>query len=210
MEKSRRHWWGQQLNLAFIPWSILLVLEGRRRKIHYLWAFLVVAQLISLSFAQNHFYVVILLTPIPLPPRVEQLTKQQGLAQEYADITMQADLIYRYHALTVFRISRLKELLVPVKSNNWFPHPRFYLASSLATFVALFLVPFAFNTPSFMTTIFASKGLPFIPPIFPYILLRRWGTVYGHDSKAYRAYTYVFSVSAILSVILYGKPSSPW
>ncbi|KAK4169485.1 hypothetical protein QBC43DRAFT_199403 [Cladorrhinum sp. PSN259] len=66
-EKSRRLWWGQQLDLATISWTTLLAIEGRRRNIPYLWAYALLAHLVSLSFAQNLFYVALVLTPSPIP-----------------------------------------------------------------------------------------------------------------------------------------------
>lgn len=66
-EKARRLWWGQQIDLALVPWSVLLAIEGMRRRIPNLFAFLSLAHLVNLSFAQNLFYVALLLTPTPLP-----------------------------------------------------------------------------------------------------------------------------------------------
>ncbi|KXX79531.1 hypothetical protein MMYC01_203121 [Madurella mycetomatis] len=68
-EKSRRLWWGQQLDLATVSWTTLLAIEGRRRRIPHLWAYALLPHLISLSFAQNLFYVALLLTPSPNPAR---------------------------------------------------------------------------------------------------------------------------------------------
>ncbi|KAK7697382.1 hypothetical protein SLS64_013573 [Diaporthe eres] len=59
-EKARRLWWGQQIDLALVPWSVLLAIEGMRRKIPNLFAFLCLAHLVNLSFAQNLFYVALL------------------------------------------------------------------------------------------------------------------------------------------------------
>lgn len=67
-EKARRLFWGQQIDLGMIVWSLLLSIEGRRRRIPYTWAYYCLAQLVSLSFAQNLFYVAMLLAPTPLPP----------------------------------------------------------------------------------------------------------------------------------------------
>lgn len=74
-EKSRRHWWGQQVDLAANAWGMFLAIEGRRRKIPHLWAFMLLSQLVSLSYAQNLFYVALLLTPVPLPDNVRDLTR---------------------------------------------------------------------------------------------------------------------------------------
>jgi hypothetical protein len=74
-EKSRRFWWGQQLSLSTISWSMLLAIEGQRRRIPHLWSFMLLSQLVGLSFAQNLFYVALLLTPVPLPDNVKDLTR---------------------------------------------------------------------------------------------------------------------------------------
>lgn len=71
-EKARRFWWGQQVELSLVPWSVLLAVEGRRRGIPNLFAFLSLAHLVNLSFAQNLFFVALLLTPAPLPKEEEQ------------------------------------------------------------------------------------------------------------------------------------------
>lgn len=65
-EKARRFWWGNQRGLASIPWGMLLAIEGRRRKMPFLWAYLVLSQLVNLSFAQNLFYLSLLVSPTPL------------------------------------------------------------------------------------------------------------------------------------------------
>ncbi|KAH6624792.1 hypothetical protein B0J18DRAFT_457025 [Chaetomium sp. MPI-SDFR-AT-0129] len=78
-EKSRRLWWGQQLDLATISWTALLAIEGRRREIPHLWAYALLPHLVSLSFAQNLFYVALLQTPSPIPPeetRIDQLLRR--------------------------------------------------------------------------------------------------------------------------------------
>jgi len=67
VEKARRFWWGQQIDEATLAWSLLLAIEGRRRNIPFLWAFFALAHLVNLSFAQNLFYVALLLAPSPLP-----------------------------------------------------------------------------------------------------------------------------------------------
>lgn len=68
-EKARRLWWGQQLDVATIAWTALLAVEGRRRRIPHLWAYALLPHLVSLSFAQNLFYVALLQTPSPIPPQ---------------------------------------------------------------------------------------------------------------------------------------------
>lgn len=74
-EKARRFWWGQQIDLAVVPWSIFMAVEGHRRGISNLLSFLALAHLVNLSFAQNAFFVVLILTPVPLPEKVLPSTR---------------------------------------------------------------------------------------------------------------------------------------
>lgn len=74
-EKARRYWWGQQIDLATASWTLMLSIEGGRRHVPHLWAFAFLSQTVSLSFAQNLFYITILLTPVPLPGNVNDLTR---------------------------------------------------------------------------------------------------------------------------------------
>ncbi|KAK3295877.1 uncharacterized protein B0H64DRAFT_321809 [Chaetomium fimeti] len=74
-EKARRLWWGQQLDLATISWTALLAVEGRRRRIPHLWAYSLLPHLVSLSFAQNLFYVALLQTPSPIAPRETRIAQ---------------------------------------------------------------------------------------------------------------------------------------
>lgn len=54
--------------------STYVAIEGRRRNISNLWAFILLGQLVNVSFAQNLWFVAILLTPLPLPENVDVLT----------------------------------------------------------------------------------------------------------------------------------------
>lgn len=74
-EKQRHFWWGQQASLGLTSWSTFLAVEGRRRKISNLWVFLALSQLVNLSFAQNLFFITVLLTPVPLPENVKEITR---------------------------------------------------------------------------------------------------------------------------------------
>ncbi len=72
-EQARRFWWGQQINLGMVPWALFLAIEGRRRRIPYLLAYLSLAHFASLAAAQNMFYLALLLTPSPLPEAADDL-----------------------------------------------------------------------------------------------------------------------------------------
>jgi hypothetical protein len=74
-EKARHFWWGQQVTMGFVSWGTFLAIEGQRRKIPNLWVFMALGQLVNLSYAQNLFFVALLLTPVPLPENVKDLTR---------------------------------------------------------------------------------------------------------------------------------------
>lgn len=81
IEKARYFWWSQQVSLALIPWSLFLAIEGQRRNIPNLWAFMGLAQLVNLSYAQNLFFIAVLLTPAPLPENGKELTTMHPLGE---------------------------------------------------------------------------------------------------------------------------------
>ncbi len=64
-KKARHFWWGQQIDLSMVSWAMFLAIEGPRRRIPSPWAYLSLAHLVNLSFAQNLFYLALLLTPSP-------------------------------------------------------------------------------------------------------------------------------------------------
>lgn len=74
-EKARRFWWGQQIDLALLPWAVFMAVEGHRRGISNLFSFLALAHLVNLSFAQNAFFMALILTPVPLPEEVLSSTR---------------------------------------------------------------------------------------------------------------------------------------
>ncbi|KAL6869554.1 hypothetical protein ACO1O0_000880 [Amphichorda felina] len=101
-ERARRFWWGQQVEMGLISWNLFLAIEGHRRNIPLLWCYSSLAQLVSLSYAQNLFFLAMLLTPSPLPP------KDTG-------------------GLPVSRYVRIRDAIFPPKPNTWTPHQLLYL-----------------------------------------------------------------------------------
>lgn len=74
-ETARYSWWGQQIDIASVSWSLYLALEGQRRNISNIWAFLALSQLVNLSYAQNLFSLAVLFTPVPLPSNAREITR---------------------------------------------------------------------------------------------------------------------------------------
>lgn len=175
-EKARRYWWGQQVDLSFVPWSALLAVEGTRRRIPNLFAFLSLAHLVNLSFAQNLFYVALLLTPAPLPD-VEQQPR---------------------------RWTRIHDTVFPPKPANWCLSPGFFLLSSLASYGSIFLLPYAAETSSFSRVIGLSRACTFVPLILQKAAPASWGGVQSDPHRAHAAFTDLFRLMAFTSVTFHG------
>ncbi|KAH8890803.1 hypothetical protein GQ53DRAFT_782113 [Thozetella sp. PMI_491] len=180
-EKARRFWWGQQLDLALIAWALMLAIEGRRRKIPFLWAYIVLAQSISLTFAQNLFYLALLLTPSPIGR--ESSPPQTGL-------------------------SRLLDRAIPPKPDNWTPHPALYAFLLLVNYAAIFRLPYAAGTPLFIWTVLASKVLPLAFVAGPCIVPQSWGSILTHPHSAYDGYTALFQFVSLASALLFAKSTA--
>ncbi|KAB5558106.1 hypothetical protein GE09DRAFT_100620 [Coniochaeta sp. 2T2.1] len=179
-EKARRHWWGSQAALATVPWSMLLSIEGRRRNIPFLWAYMALAHLVNLSFAQNLFYLALLLAPSPLG----------GSIPRWAP-----------------RLTNAVHALFPPKPANWHPNPGIYLITIIATYLVLVLVPYAANEPSFSTITTLARISAFLPLIIPTITPQSWGTYQANPHASYKMYSRVFRFIAAVSTLMHAKSS---
>lgn len=186
VEKARRFWWGQQIDLGTISWSLLLAIEGRRRRVPLLTSFLALAHLVNLSFAQNLFYVALLLTPAPISPGGDEL--------ELPVVPLPPSLWVR-----------IRNTLVPTKPANWCPHPALLLGAVLTNFASLLILPHAAQTPSFVTVALVARLSTFLPLIIPKIVPVSWGTVHPHPHNAYSSFTTLFRIVSFASFALHIK-----
>ncbi|RDW78424.1 hypothetical protein BP5796_06276 [Coleophoma crateriformis] len=184
--KARYFWWGQQASLSTLSWSTFLAIEGKRRKISNLWAFLLLGQLVSLSYGQNLFFVATLLTPVPLPDNVTSLTRSSVPA-------------------TSSRFARLKSKILLAKPDGWLPHPAFYIMPLLVSLGAVVLTPYSVNSPFFMNIALLFQALPSINILLPYLIPESWGTTHTHPHSAQKTYTTLFRTISSLSALLHLK-----
>lgn len=175
-EKARRFWWGQQIDLALVPWSTLLAFEGTRRRIPNLFAFQSLAHLVSLSYAQNLFFVALLLTPAPLPDGNQPPPS---------------------------RWTRTVNAVFPPKPPGWALGPGFYLLSILASYGTAFLVPHVAETPYFGRVVATSRAFTLAPLVLETVAPASWGAVHTHHHEASAAFTDLFRFMSVMSVILH-------
>ncbi|KAI1085789.1 hypothetical protein F5B20DRAFT_18530 [Whalleya microplaca] len=185
VEKSRRFWWGQQIDLATVSFSMLLAIEGRRRKIPLTPAFLALAHLVNLSYAQNLFYLALLLTPAPLPTGDE----------------LELPIV----PFPTSRWIRVRDWLMPPKPDDWHPYPFIFLSTLVLNYGYLFLLPYAANTSSFANVVLATRAVTFLPLILPKIAPVNGGTVHSHPHDAYSSYKTLFRIISVASILLHLK-----
>lgn len=196
-EKARRFWWGQQADLGMVSWSLLLSIEGNRRRIpvHHLGAYLTLAQLVNLSYAQNLFYIALLLTPA-------HLADGWGEGGQGNSV-----------------LTRARRRLFPSKPANWCPHPGLFLTILLVNLGSVSLLPYvaAASSPSssattngtisLAVTTLVTRALCFALVAIPAVVPESWGTVHDHPHDAYGPYSQIFRTASLAGLVLHGKAS---
>ncbi|GAD98059.1 hypothetical protein AN4634.2 [Paecilomyces variotii No. 5] len=61
VESPWRFWWSEQIFLWTVGWSLFLGISGRRNGIPHLWTYMLLGQIVAISFAMNLFYLAVLL-----------------------------------------------------------------------------------------------------------------------------------------------------
>jgi hypothetical protein len=106
-----------------------------------------------------------------------------------------------------FRYSQLVARIFPAKPEGFVPKPALYLLLLISSFATTFLIPYASNTPSFMTISVLSRALPFSFLVLPSIIPESWGTVHSHPHGTHPTYTTLFRTISTLSLLLHFKSS---
>lgn len=181
-EKARRFWWGQQLDLGLVSWSMLLAIEGRRRNIPLLWCYQLLGQVVSLAFAQNVLFVAMLLTPSPLP------VEDNG-------------------SLPLSRYVRMRNKLFPPKPAGWTPHVLVFSTILALNFVAILSMPFQVNTELFRYSVIATRSLSLAPLAVYHILPTSWGKTYEDPHGPYGTYEHLFRAISLASFGLHARAS---
>ncbi|KAH7170573.1 hypothetical protein EDB81DRAFT_876596 [Dactylonectria macrodidyma] len=182
VEETRRFWWGQQVDSGLVSWSILLAIEGQRRNIPLLWCYQLLAQLVSLAFAQNLFFMAMLLTPSPLP------------ADDHSSSALS-------------RYVRVRDRIIPPKPAGWTPHAWVFSAILVLNFTAMLLLPSRVNTELFKYLALATRSLSLAPLAVYYILPESCGKTYNSPHGAYSTYKQLFRAISVASLVLHIRAS---
>ncbi|KAI2612106.1 uncharacterized protein GGS25DRAFT_106215 [Hypoxylon fragiforme] len=187
-EKARRFWWGQQIDLATVAFSTLLSIEGRRRNVLLTAAFLTLAHLVNLSYAQNLFYLALLLTPSPLP------SGNNGLESAAMPFPIP-------------QLVRIGNRVFPPKPTNWHLHSSIFISTLVLNFGSIFTLPYVAGTQSFVNVLLLTRASTFLPLILPRIAPMSWGTVHYRPHNSYYSFTVIFRTISFVSFVLHMKSS---
>ncbi|KAI9150616.1 Peptidase [Paramyrothecium foliicola] len=79
-EDPRHYWWTSQSLIYSFGWNLFMTVQGVRYQVPHLWAYLLLGQVLPVSFAQNLFCTAVLLRPLVMtkgtlrpPPLIQQL-----------------------------------------------------------------------------------------------------------------------------------------
>jgi hypothetical protein len=99
----------------------------------------------------------------------------------------------------------LVERIIRTKPEGFLPSPYLYIFLLLSTFTTVFLIPFASNTPSFMTVSMLSRALPISFLMLPYVVPASWGIIHTHPHSAHYTYTTLFQIISVISAFFHLK-----
>ncbi|GAP88466.1 hypothetical protein SAMD00023353_1701820 [Rosellinia necatrix] len=173
-EKARRFWWGQQIDLGITAFSLMLATEGHRRNIPMRSAFLALAHLVNLSFAQNLFFLALLLTPSPLPPGAENLKLPAT-------------------PLPTSTWTRLRNrLTIPTKPNGWAPHVMVFYATTTLNIGLTLIPPHVTGTSAFTMVTLLGRASTFLPVLLPRVTPVGWGSIQQRPHGTFESLTKLF------------------
>ena len=170
-----------------------------------MWAFLLLGQTVAISFAMNLFFLAVLLTPVPLPPRSQSQTKDSRSHKPSSSMTS-ADEVLSGTQTAIHRfVSTLETLLPPLITQphppEWNPHPAAIIAPLTALYACVFLLPLSVSTPQFWSFLL----IPHLVLFRPVYLDRLAPLAYGSTKHPHRTYLAVYRFLSYASLLLYLK-----
>ena len=182
-------------------------MTGRRRNIRHLWAFILLGQIVAISFAMNLFFLAVLLTPVPLPARRRDQSEQARPRQSSSSTTSATavEVSFDIQTATNRLLSTLKTLLPPLitrpHSPEWNPHPAAIITPLTALYACVFLLPYSVSTPQFWSFLL----IPHLVLFRPLYLNRLAPIAYGSTKNPHRTYLVVYRCLSYASLLFHLK-----
>ncbi|BGP15650.1 hypothetical protein JCM10213_005119 [Rhodosporidiobolus nylandii] len=215
-ETPQRWWWSEQLCLWTVgPLTLLMTVEGRRHGIKRTWAFMLLGQVVAVSFAQSLFFAAVALAP-PVKPAAAPATPAQGRLPTspnskltwwllFAVIAGNASVAFTPRTLyssfflpnlLLMHAVLLAPLVIPDRKTAPMALSRFYLNISL--------VVIRFRAPTVLEIL--GKDTPFsfaaVVPRIPELLKAQWDTLNEHPAQQSIGWDVVFaSISALVYLV---------
>ncbi|KAK5991755.1 hypothetical protein PT974_07789 [Cladobotryum mycophilum] len=79
LETADRTWWSLQIFGFCAVWSVMLAVQARKRNIPYAWAFMLLGQIVAISFASNLFFLAVLLYDVSPPSQPATRGSNSGI-----------------------------------------------------------------------------------------------------------------------------------
>ncbi|KAF2844879.1 hypothetical protein T440DRAFT_435721 [Plenodomus tracheiphilus IPT5] len=124
---NARYWWSHQIFFFALGLGLHLEQKGIRRGIKYTWAFMLLGQIVAISFATNLFFLALLLSPpAPPPPSISGAQQHRWLGP---------------WLLNLFAIFATAYPAMLLADEHYWHHPTAFMPVLLAPHIALMILP---------------------------------------------------------------------
>ncbi|GAA5943141.1 uncharacterized protein JCM15063_005215 [Sporobolomyces koalae] len=202
-DTAERYWWSEQLMYWTTgPLTILMSIEGRRLGIKHLWAYMLIGQLVAVSFAQSLFFAAITLAPRVLPQAPVGRPLGPPAGQSW---TLVASVVSGAigTALVPARVSTDKFLPLLLAVHTFailplleaLPQPRVRLPPSRFYFNYAFIaLRLRWDTISQLVDVTKLTAAPKrIPAVFSGLLVREWHVLNEHPAQSSISWDVIFA-----------------
>ncbi|KAL6708968.1 hypothetical protein ACN47E_002095 [Coniothyrium glycines] len=157
---NARYWWSHQIFFFALGLGLYLDQKGVRRGIKYTWVFMLLGQIVAISFATNLFFLTLLFTP-PIRSQPTSALQQRTWLGPWL-INLVAILATAYPAMLL-------------ADEHYWHHPTAFMPVLLAPHVALLLLPLARIV---IPEKYLVESVPFVNKVYTYL----WALVLGNAS----------------------------
>ncbi|KAI4658135.1 uncharacterized protein J4E79_007116 [Alternaria viburni] len=123
-----RYWWSHQIFFFALGLGLYLEQKGIRRGIRYTWAFMLLGQIVAISFATNLFMLTLLLSP-PAPAPLSHGSRRQTWLGPWL--------------LNLFAIFATAYPAMQLADEHYWHHPTHFMPVLMAPHIALMFLPIA-------------------------------------------------------------------
>ncbi|KAF3353980.1 hypothetical protein VdG1_07879 [Verticillium dahliae VDG1] len=163
-ETPARAWWSLQIFGFCANWSVMLAVQAKKRKIPHMWPFMLLGQVVAISFASNLFFLAVLAHDVVAPAALpEEAVKPKERLSDSDDSNDDDD---DNDSSESAKKAQPQQVLTPAMAPFWY---QIVLGLTVGCAVS---VPDKFGTPTFLPIVLAPHLLAFTPLLINRILRR--------------------------------------